>query len=501
VTRAYDYVIVGGGTAGCILASRLTEDAETTVCVIEAGRDPAGDERVADYRVWGSLVGGDDDFSYAVEPQQRGNSGVAISAARILGGSSSHNTVLAFRPPDVDLRRWEAAGATGWGPEDCRPYLERVIERVHIAEVPHSHPLPQAFIGAARTLGYGLVDLGSPDFGEGVGWLHINVRDGRRQSASVAYLDAVVRERPNLTIVTNTLVSAIAIEDGRAVGVRLAGGEVAARREVLLCAGAVGSPKLLLLSGVGPAGHLQDVGIPVRADVPGVGENLQDHAEGIVVFEARKPIPEPETHGWDASLFVRSDPALDAPDIQMHFGAEAYDLFTLAAGYPTPQHAFSITPNVARPHSRGTVRLRSTDPHDPPRVDPRYLNDHAGADAGAMLFGMRLARKLAAQDAFAEWAGSEVAPGRDVTSDDALLEFLRAAHGSVFHPAGTCKAGGASDPLAVVDPELRVRGIESLRVVDASILPTLVGVNPCITCMTVAERAADLIAGPPSSHQ
>jgi choline oxidase len=185
----------------------------------------------------------------------------------------------------------------------------------------------------------------------------------------------------------------------------------------------------------------------------------------------------------------------------MHFGAEAYDLFTADAGYRVPEHAFSFTPNVTRPHSRGTVRLRSADPLDAPRVDPRYLTDPEGADARSMLWGMRLARRLAEQEAFAGWVGSEVAPGPEATSDAALLEFLRMTHGSVFHPAGTCRMGAPSDHRTVVDSSLRVRGVDALRVVDNSVLPTLVGVNPCMTCMTVAERAAALIAGSPASDR
>jgi choline dehydrogenase-like flavoprotein len=369
-----------------------------------------------------------------------------------------------------------------------------VFNRISGGEHEPRHPIAAAFVDAAMRCGYQQQSLAHWDIGEGVGWLNITSRGGVRQSASVSYLHPLTGLPANLRLRTEVFAEKVVFNDkGRAIGV-LAGGEtLAARREVVLCAGAIGSAKLLLLSGVGPAQHLRDLGIDVVADSAGVGENLQDHVEGLVMVEASRPFPKPTSHGWEAAVFACSEPDMAAPDIQIHFGTEGYDMNTRELGMPSPEYAVTLAPNVARPASRGTVQLRSPDPTAPPRVDPRYFSDADGHDERVMLAAMRVARRIAATSPLQDWLGLEIAPGSGAQSDQDVLAFLRQAHGSVFHPAGTCRIGAASDPRAVVDPSLRVYGVTALRVADASVFPTLVGVNPCVTSMMVGERAASLI--------
>lgn len=490
--RHFDYVIVGGGAAGCVVAARLAQALDATVCLVEAGRDADDDPRVRDYRQWGSLVGGPDDFYYGIEPQERGNGRVALSSARMLGGGTSHNTVLAFRPPEHDLQRWVAGGAEGWNAEACAAASRRVHETINLERAPDSNPVDRAFVEAAQAIGFPLVDFAVADFDEGVGWLVHNILGGERHSASGAYLGRHEERPPNLAVLTEAPARSIVLDESRrAVGIDLGHETIVARRDIIVCAGAVGSAKLLLLSGIGPTEHLREVGVEPRIDLPGVGENLQDHIEGLVMFAA-PDLPASEGHGWNVSLFARSGGAPHV-DIQIHFGHEGYDLYAGPAGYAAPDRAVSFTPNVARPQTVGTVRLRSSDPNDPPVVDPRYLTDPDRADERALLAGMRLTRKLAQQPALARWLQAEVAPGPVVRSDEQLLEYLRATHGSVFHPVGTCRMGRSDDPLAVVDPRLRVRGVTGLRVADSSIMPRIVGVNPCLSCMLIGERAAEFV--------
>lgn len=282
-------------------------------------------------------------------------------------------------------------------------------------------------------------------------------------------------------------------EHGQAVGVETVRGLIEARREVIVCCGAFDSPKLLLLSGIGPTDHLRAVGIPVRIDLPGVGEHLLDHPKGVVMWESNRPVPAVTTQEWEAGLFVCTEPALETADLMFHFGTVPFDLNTKPRGYPTSKRAFCLTPNVTRARSEGTVRLRSADPAAPPRIDFRYFSDPHGHDERVMHAGVKLARRLAEQPALTAWVKRELAPGTSVQRDDELSEYARRTANTVYDPAGTCRMGAADDPRAVVDPELRVRGVGRLRVADASIFPAMIGVNPCLTCMAIGEKCADLV--------
>jgi choline oxidase len=334
----------------------------------------------------------------------------------------------------------------------------------------------------------------------GAGWFQINAAmDNTRMSSSHAYLHPIIGSRPNLEIRTHCWVKRVAIEDGRATGVEyltpdlLTQASVRARREVILSAGAIDTPKLLMLSGIGPGGHLQEFGIPVLVDSPGVGANLDDHVEGIVQWDATKPMIRESTQWWEIGLFSTSEQGLDRPDLMMHYGSVPFDMNTARWGYPTTENGFCLTPNVCRGRSRGTVRLRSPDYRDRARVDPRYFTDPEGHDERVMAFGIRLARKIVSQPAMADWAGAELAPGPDAQSDDELIDYMHKTHNTVYHPACTAHMGPDSDPTAVVDPQLRVRGVGGLRVADGSIMPFLPAINPCITTMMIGEKCSDLI--------
>lgn len=490
----FDYLIVGGGTTGSVIAARLAENPSLTVCLIEAGPADEGDPRVRELRNWPNLLGSDLDYDYRIEPQARGNGRIRHSRGRVLGGCSSHNSAIAFRAPDADMDTWQRLGAAGWSARDTRPYFDRVFARVAIETAPAANACAAAFVAAAQQAGFPLIAFNQQELGEGVGWFQLNKRGPDRQSSSAAYLHPLSRTPSNLTIITETATRRILLNDhGEAVGVETNRGILRSRREVILCCGAFDSPRLLLLSGIGPADHLYEIGIPVNIDLPGVGEHLIDHPEGIVMWEASQPVPEISAQFWEAGLFVCTEAASELPDLMFHFGTVPFDINTAPLGYPTATNAFCLTPNVTRARSEGSVRLRCSDPDIPPRIDFRYFTDPTGHDERVLLAGVKLARQLAAQPALRAWVKRELAPGADVQSDADLSEYARRTSNTVYHPAGTCRMGSADNELAVVDPDLCVRGLQRLRVADASIFPAMIGVNPCITCMMIGEKCADLV--------
>ena len=493
-TAEFDYLVLGGGTAGAVVASRLAEDPETSVCLVEAGPSDEGDWRILELWNWVNLLGTELDYDYLIEPQERGNGLIRHSRGKMLGGCSSHNSAIAFRTPDVDLRIWERAGAAGWGPEDARPYFDKLFDRVNIETVLPGNTCSEAFVAAARQAGFPPIRFNEEELREGVGWLQLNARGAIRQSSSVAYLHPIGELPPNLTLLTDTKVHRILIDDhGDAVGAETDRGTIRARQEVVVCCGAFDTPKLLMLSGIGPADHLYDVGVPVVADVPGVGEHLLDHPEGVVMWESTRPVPMMSRQGWEAALFARTDPDAEEPDVMFHFGTSAFDINTVQLGYPTAEQAFCLTPNVMRARSEGVVRLRSGDPSTPPLIDFRYFTDPEGYDDRVITEGVKLARAIAAQPALRPWVKRELAPGPGVRTDEEISEYARRTANTVYHPAGTCRMGAGDDPRAVVDPQLRVRGVGRLRVADASVFPTMIGTNPCITCMMIGEKCADLV--------
>lgn len=348
---------------------------------------------------------------------------------------------------------------------------------------------------------------------EGVGFFSIsyNPDDGRRSSASVAYIHPVLRgdeKRPNLTVLTNTWVSRVNVDNDAVTGVNitLQSGEtltLRSKRETVICAGAVDTPRLLLHSGIGPREQLSSLSIPVVKDLPGVGENLVDHAETIIIWELNQPVPPNQTTmDSDAGIFLRREAPNaagsdgDVSDLMMHCYQIPFCQNTSRLGYDTPVNAFCMTPNIPRPHSRGRLYLTSADPAVKPALDFRYFTDPAGYDAATIVAGFKAARKVAQQAPFKDWIKREVAPGPAIQSDEELSEYGRRAAHTVYHPAGTTKMGDVSrDPLAVVDSELKVRGLRGVRIADAGVFPAMPSVNPMLTVLAIGERAAELIAG------
>jgi len=511
----FDYVIVGGGSAGCALAGRLSEDPSVTVCLLEAGPTDADDPAIIRLEDWMFLLDSGYDWDYPVEPQERGNSFLRHARGRVLGGCSSHNSAIAFWPPSEDLDEWAAMGCEGWSATDCWPLIKRLETNdgpwdghgrdgpVQIRQVPPQDPCGVAVLAAAAEAGLPTVRFNEGrTVVHGAGFFQINATaDNARMSSSQAYIHPVLALRPNLVVRTGAWASRVVLDSRRATAVEyqqdIGPGRmvVHARREVILCAGSIDTPKLLMLSGIGPGGHLRELGVDVVVDSPGVGSNLDDHVEGLVMWEASKPMVTTSTQWWEIGIFSRTDETLDRPDMMMHYGSVPFDLNTVRWGYPTTANGFCLTPNVTRGRSRGTVRLRSLDFRDRPRVDPRYFTDPEGHDMSVMLAGVRLARRIADQPALQGWIARELAPGPQAVTDEDLADYITKTHNTVYHPAGTAKMGPADDPMAVVDAALRVRGVEGLRIADASILPFLPAINPNITVMMVGEKAADLIRG------
>jgi choline dehydrogenase-like flavoprotein len=502
---SYDVVVVGGGTAGAVIASRLTEDPDRRVCLVEGGPSDVGDDRVLTLRRWTELLGSELDYDYPTVEQPRGNSHIRHSRARVLGGCSSHNTLISLRPLPGDLDDWVKAGCAGWDHLSMSPYWVRLLTTIRPVAEGDRNPVARDFVAAASAaLGVPEVDdFNAAPFTEGAGFLSVayDPEQNRRSSSSVAYLHPFL-SRPNLTVHTETWAYRLEVADDKrvtGVHVRYEDGSTRVLRgaETVVCAGAIDTPRLLMPSGIGPADDLQGLGIDVVADLPGVGGNLLDHPESVIVWETHEPLPQNSAMGSDAGLFVRRDAGSgpDAgPDLMFHFYQVPFTLHTERLGYPVPAHGVSMTPNVPKPRSVGRMWLTSADPTVKPALDFRYFTDPDGHDERAIVEGIRIAREVAAASPLAEYLAREVAPGPDVTSDEDLSAYGRSVAHTVYHPAGTAAMGPDDDPSAVVDLALRVRGVSGLRVADASVFPSMPVVNPMVTVLMVAERAADLLA-------
>ncbi|OZC02579.1 GMC family oxidoreductase [Rubricoccus marinus] len=519
----YDYILIGAGSAGCVLADRLTEASGARVLLLEAG----GPDTRPEIRIpatFSRLFKTDADWGYhTVRQRHAADREWFWPRGKVLGGSSSINAMIYIRGHRADYDGWAANGCTGWGYADVLPYFKKSEDNARIRNAYHGQggpvrvedprspsPLSQAFVQAAGEAGHDLNDDFNGAEQEGAGLYQLTQRGGRRVSAATAFLKPAMK-RPNLSVETGAHVSRVIVEGGVARGVEYVQGGVRRRAEasgeVILCGGAINTPQLLMLSGIGPASHLREHGIEVAVDASGVGQNLHDHPIVGVRWEAKEgtSLMDAETLGQvaryllgrsgmlasniaEAGLFAHSSGGGVIPDLQFHVAPALF----YEHGFQAPEaHGFSLGPTLVTPKSRGSITLRSSDPMEHPDIDPNYFAEPE--DIAALVAGVRMAREIADQPAYRTLRGRAMDAMADANTDAEIAEQIRQTAETLYHPVGTCRMG--PDDASVVDLALRVRGVDGLRVVDASVMPTVPNGNTDAPTKMIAERAADLILG------
>tara|TARA_R110002167_G_scaffold51425_6_gene148826 strand:+ start:1231 stop:2922 length:1692 start_codon:yes stop_codon:yes gene_type:complete len=529
VNKTFDYIIVGAGSAGCVLANRLTEDADTSVLLLETG----GSDRSIFIQMPTALSIPMNSKKYAwqfhTQPEPfLNNREMHCPRGKVLGGSSSINGMVYVRGHARDFDEWHQHGAQDWDYQHCLPYFKKAEDWAFDADDYRAkggllavnngnkmqNPLYKAFIDAGIDAGY----MGTDDYNgyqqEGFGAMHMTVKNGVRWSTANAYLRPAM-QRPNLTVLTGVQVNRVLLEDKKAVGVELYEGKTQTRflvnKDVILSAGPIGSPHILQLSGIGSSDTLSAARIKVQHELPGVGENLQDHLEFYFQYQCKQPISLNSklgplsklaigvrwilfksglgaTNHFESCGFIRSKAGIEWPDLQYHFlpAAMRYDGKSAFDG-----HGFQLHIGHNKPKSRGSVKVSNADPFTPPKIQFNYLQHQD--DIEAFRACVRLSREIIAQPAMDKYRGEEIQPGQDVVTDEQIDAFVRSSVESAYHPSGTCRMGAIDDVNAVVDPHMRVRGLQGLRVVDSSVFPTLPNGNLNAPTIMVAERAADII--------